>query len=98
MWSEPSPNEAAVIRLIGSLLADTHDEWATDERRYLSEESMAKMGATDHDDPVALTKGYRSAPRIASKPTTPRDSYSDLGAACATAHSCARSSDYACIS
>ena len=29
------PNEASVIRLVGMILADTNDEWITDERRYL---------------------------------------------------------------
>ena len=35
------PGEASVIRLVGAVLADTHDDWLTDERRYLSEASMA---------------------------------------------------------
>jgi transposase-like protein len=34
-------NEAAVIRLADAVLADTHDEWQTHDRRYLSEASMA---------------------------------------------------------
>ena len=37
------PNEASVVRLVGAVLADTHDEWQAGDRCYLSEASMAKL-------------------------------------------------------
>ena len=34
------PNPAALLRLAGSVLIETHDEWQVNDRRYLSEASM----------------------------------------------------------
>jgi hypothetical protein len=52
------PNDAAIIRLVTAVLVETHDEWAVAERRYLSEESMAKIGqpaATVEEAPLTIT-------------------------------------------
>jgi transposase-like protein len=37
------PNDAAIARLVTAVVVEAHDEWAVAERRYLSEESMAKI-------------------------------------------------------
>ena len=52
------PNNAAVIRLIGAVLLDMHDEWIAGDRRYLSEGSMAKLyDLSDTGDIAAIEDG-----------------------------------------
>jgi len=47
------PNDAAVIRLVGAVLTDMHDEWQSSDRRYLSEGSMALLKPTEDTHPIA---------------------------------------------
>src|ERR1700730_17536963 len=55
------PNDASILRLVTPVLVETHDEWAVAERRYLSEESMAKIGqpiTTVEEAPLAITASH----------------------------------------
>ena len=53
------PNPAALLRLAGSVLVETHDEWQVSDRRYLSESSMALL-----DKPADTTNEVAPSPLL----------------------------------
>jgi putative transposase len=55
------PNDAAVLRLVSAVVAETHDEWQDAERRYLAEHTMALLD----EEPALDTKEVTPA-RLAS--------------------------------
>ena len=71
------PNDASVIRLVGAVLADIHDEWQAGDRRYLSEDLDGAALPRARYSPRRRTHTRRLTPRITSKSTTPRDAAHD---------------------
>jgi putative transposase len=55
------PDDASVIRLVGAVLLDQHDDWAIAERRYLSEESKAHIDADPEQNTTKNTSALPAA-------------------------------------
>lgn len=46
------PNDAPVVRPVGEIQDDMHDEWQSVEHRYLSEGPMAQLKSTSDSDSI----------------------------------------------
>ena len=55
------PNPAALLRLAGAVLVETHDEWQVSDRRYLSEASMALLNPAPPAEEVVANNELLSA-------------------------------------
>ena len=51
------PNEAAIVRLVGTILLEQNDEWAASRARYMSLENLASLS----DDPQARPRRIPAA-------------------------------------
>ena len=49
------PNEAAIIRLVGAILLEQSDEWATQRARYMTLETIGAVSNTPHVSLSAVT-------------------------------------------
>jgi hypothetical protein len=62
-WSASSPNEDAIVRLIGAILLEQNDEWAIRRARYMTLETIAPLS----DDPAIRLPGNRQLTRPAGE-------------------------------
>ncbi|MFL5311280.1 MAG: IS256 family transposase [Myxococcales bacterium] len=59
------PDRAALIRLVGAVLAEQHDEW-TEARRYLGLEVLAKARLTTIPDPTTTQEATNTLPALSA--------------------------------
>jgi transposase-like protein len=48
------PNDAAIVRLVGSQLLEQQEEWQLERRRFFSEATMAKI--PDPEEPLGFSE------------------------------------------